>query len=299
MAMARVHANYTLAHGRLPNVLVPRRYTEKVQWRKLFDMNPLYATLSDKLAVRGFIASKVGETQLVPLIWSGSAADIPFDRLRAPYVLKSSHASGHCILIGPDEEVQRDVLRARAADWLSQRYGVMADEPGYVPVPPRLMIEQTVMTDAGKRPDEVRLFVFDGKVAVANTVFVEDNRIRNGAFHTRDWVRLDWHFSRVVDREFSRPRRLSDMIRIAECLGAELDHIRVDFYDCGDRIYVGEITLYPWSGSSRFNPDEADFALGAYWRLSNPLRRALTALLCGRREIVPIAPGADPSEQAG
>jgi TupA-like ATPgrasp len=132
----------------------------------------------------------------------------------------------------------------------------MADEPGYVPVPPRLMVEQTVMTDEGKRPDEVRLFVFDGKVAVANTVFVEDTRIRNGAFHTRDWVRLDWHFSRVVDREFSRPRRLSDMIRIGECLGA-------------------------------------------YWRLSDPLRRALTALLFGRREIAPIAPGADPSEQAG
>jgi hypothetical protein len=161
-------------------------------------------------------------------------------------------------LIGTDDEVQRDVLRAQAAEWLTQRYGALADEPGYVPVPPRLMVEQTVMTDAGERPDEIRLFVFDGKVAVANTVFVEDGRIRNGAFHTADWVRLDWHFSRLLDREFPRPKRLADMIGIAECLGEGLDHIRVDFYGCGERIYVGEIALYPWSGFSPFTPDKAD-----------------------------------------
>jgi hypothetical protein len=86
----RVHARYILLHRRIPNILAPRRYTEKIQWRKLFDMDPVYAILSDKLAVRSFIASKVGEAQLVPLIWSGRPNDIPFDRLRAPYVLKSS-----------------------------------------------------------------------------------------------------------------------------------------------------------------------------------------------------------------
>jgi hypothetical protein len=300
VALARVHARYILLHKRLPNVLAPRRYTEKVQWRKLFDMNPIYATLSDKLAVRGFIASKVGEAELVPLIWSGAAEDIPFDRLRAPpYVLKSNHASGQYILIGADNEIYRDAIRERAVEWLSQRYGAMADEPGYVPVPPRLMVEQAVLTDEGKRPDEIRLFVFDGKVAVANTVFVEDHKIRNGAFHTRDWVPLGWHFSRLLDREFLRPRRLSDMIRIAERLGEGLDHIRVDFYDCGERIYIGEIALYPWSGFSRFNPDEADLVLGGYWLLRNPLRRALTAVLFGRREIVPITPAAGAHEQAG
>jgi hypothetical protein len=295
VALARVHARYILLHRRFPNIAAPRRYTEKIQWRKLFDMDPVYAVLSDKLAVRSFIASRVGEAQLVPLIWSGEPKDIPFDRLRAPYVLKSSHASGQYALIGADDEVQRDLLRAQAAEWLTQRYGVLADEPGYVPVPPRLMIEQTVMTDQGKRPDEIRLFVFDGKVAVANTVFVEDSRIRNGAFHTADWVRLDWHFSRLPDREFPRPKRLADMIAVAERLGEGLDHIRVDFYDCGERIYVGEIALYPWSGFSPFKPDRADLVLGAYWRLRNPLRRALSAVLFGRRE---IAPGTAVPDQA-
>jgi hypothetical protein len=75
--MARVHAHYILLHRRIPNILAPRRYTEKIQWRKLFDMDPVYAILSDKLAVRSFIASKVGEAQLVPLFWSGRPQRYP------------------------------------------------------------------------------------------------------------------------------------------------------------------------------------------------------------------------------
>jgi hypothetical protein len=259
----------------------------------LFDLNPIYTILSDKLAVRGFIASKLGEAELLPLIWSGLPEDIPFDRLKAPFVLKSNHASGQCIMIGADSEVQPEQLRALTAEWLRLPYGIVQDEPGYVGVPRRLMIERTVATNDGKRPDELRLFVFDGKVAVINTVFAEDSRIRNGAFHTHEWKRLDWHFTRWVDREFPRPERLADMIRIAERLGEGLDFIRVDFYDCGERIYVGEMTLYPWSGLARFNPDTADAALGAYWRLKNPLRRALAAVLFGTRDIPQADRGTD------
>jgi hypothetical protein len=128
------------------------------------------------------------------------------------------------------------------------------------------MIEETIVTAEGARPDEIRLFVFDGKVAAINTVFVEDGKIRNGAFHTPEWALLDWRFSRTVDREFERPLRLDDMIAVAERLGAGLDHVRVDIYDCGDRFWIGELTLYSWSGYSRFSPDEADLALGAHWK---------------------------------
>jgi Ser/Thr protein kinase RdoA (MazF antagonist) len=75
------------------------------------------------------------------------------------------------------------------------------------------------------------------------------------------------------------------MIRAAERIAAGFDHLRVDFYDCGDRIHIGEVTVYPWSGLSRFNPDEADAMLGAYWTIRRPLRRAAMAILLRRREI--------------
>ena len=52
----RVRRAYLEKHGRAPRLLRPRRFTEKIQWRKLFDFNPLFPTLCDKIAVRDYIA---------------------------------------------------------------------------------------------------------------------------------------------------------------------------------------------------------------------------------------------------
>jgi len=262
----RVCRAYARAHGRMPSLLRPRRFSEKMQWRKLFDFNPAFPILCDKLAVREFISAQVGDEHLIPLLWAGLPAEIPFDRVAPPFVFKSTHASGHVIMIGCNDVPDWAEMQARAKRWLATNYGAARDEPGYEAVAPRLMIEQTVTTADGARPDEVRFFVFDGKVAVINTVFAEDGKVRNGAFHTPDWTRLNWHFTRPVDRDFPKPIRLHDMIELAERLGRGLDHIRVDFYDCGDRIWIGELTVYSWSGHARFNPDEADLELGSYWK---------------------------------
>ena len=52
-----------------------------------------------------------------------------------------------------------------------------------------------------------------------SAVFVEDGLIRNGAFHAAGWDRLNWRFSRLVDREFSQPKRRDEMVGIAERSG--------------------------------------------------------------------------------
>jgi hypothetical protein len=237
-AILKVRRDYRRHHGRAPRLFAPVRYTEKVQWRKLFDLDPAYAVLSDKLAVRGLIAARAGPELLTPLLWSGDDPDaIPFERLERPYVLKSTHASGHVVIVGPDDPISPDELRTRARAWLDHCYGTQMYEPAYVHIPRRLMIERRVTRPDGGAPGEIRLFVFGGRVAVANTVFVEDGRMRNGAFHTANWRRLDWHFSRrLEDREFPPPPRLDEMIRAAERIGAGFDHVRVDFYDCVDRV---------------------------------------------------------------
>lgn len=260
-----------------------------MQWRKLFDLNPQFAILSDKLAVRAFIASRVGGEHLVPLLWSGAAEGIPWERLEPPFVLKSTHASGDVIMVDTNADIplRREELQETAAGWLTRTYGVKDGELGYSEVPRRVLIEKTVTTPTGERPTEVRFFMFDGKIAVINTVFVESGQIRNGSFRREDWTPLDWRFTRVVDRDFPAPKRLRDMIGIAERAAAGLDHVRVDFYDCGDEFWIGEMTLYSWSGYARFAPDEADFLLGSAWRLGRPLRRAVANVLLRERRIRP------------
>ena len=70
-AIRRIHKSYHDGHGFYPSLLFPVRYTEKMQWRKLFDLNPLYAVLCDKIAVREVVAQRIGPEFLVPLLWVG------------------------------------------------------------------------------------------------------------------------------------------------------------------------------------------------------------------------------------
>jgi hypothetical protein len=57
------------------------------------------------------------------------------------------------------------------------------------------------------------------------------------------------------------------MIRIAEALAGELDFMRVDLYNIGGRIYVGELTCYPGGGRIEWIPREYDFILGEKWKM--------------------------------
>src|SRR3984893_13376641 len=94
-AIARVRSDFRHYHGASPHLLRPQTFSEKVQWRKLFDLNPQFGVFSDKLRVRDFIRERAGPGVLPPLLWAGDDPDaVPLETLMPPYVLKSTHASG-------------------------------------------------------------------------------------------------------------------------------------------------------------------------------------------------------------
>ena len=71
------------------NLEQPKTFNEKLQWLKLHDRNPLYTQLVDKYEVRKFVAEKIGEEHLIPLLggpWD-SVDEIDFDALPEQFVL--------------------------------------------------------------------------------------------------------------------------------------------------------------------------------------------------------------------
>jgi hypothetical protein len=270
-----------------PNLLRPKRYLEKIQWRKLFDLDPRFAILSDKLAVRDYITVTIGPELLPPILWFGDDPDaVPLETLEPPYIVKSTHGSGHLYKVQRREDLHVPTARSIFRQWLGQCFGTEWNEPGYIPAPRQLIVEQLLIGLDGKPPLERRLFVFNGRLHVVQTTLVEDGQARHGAFHDRDWQELPWR--RVSPRHpgsFPRPQRYDDLVALAEKIGTNFDHVRVDFYDAGERIWIGELTLYNWSGLGRFHPDEADFIMGSYWTIKRPALRALRAILTSRWEI--------------
>jgi hypothetical protein len=160
------------------------------------------------------------------------------------------------------------------------------NEPGYIHVPRRIIAERMILNRDGSAPLERRIFTFDGRVRVIQTVRFEEGTLRTLAFHDRDWNRLAWRGESVPHPDpLPLPKDYDQTIALAERLAATFDHVRVDLYETDSRIYTGELTLYTWSGLIRFTDDEWDRVLGDYWPLKRPLARAAAAVLLRRREI--------------
>jgi hypothetical protein len=287
--IARVCITYRRAHGRLPALLRPRSFTEKIQWRKLFELEPCFAVISDKLAARDFVAQRIGAGRQAALLWVGDDPDaIPFDRLVPPYVLKSTHAAGQTIIVRDTATLDVAAVRSTARGWLAYCFGSANCEPAYIPVPRRLVVERLLVDAHGAAPIERRVFVFNGRTTIIQTTVMGANGVlRSAAFHSRDWEPLPIVLRSVPDEmPPPLPRLLPEIIDLAERLGADLSHCRVDIYDCGDTLTIGEVTLYSWSGMSPFRDRAQDLAMGAHWKIRRPALRALSAVALGRWEVL-------------
>lgn len=86
---------YKAIMGKKLDLENPETFSEKLQWLKLYYQRPDYTMMADKLAVRPYIAEKIGEEHLVPLlgVWD-SPDDIDFEALPEQFVLKCNHNSG-------------------------------------------------------------------------------------------------------------------------------------------------------------------------------------------------------------
>jgi len=64
----------------------------------------------------------------------------------------------------------------------------------------------------------------------------------------------------------SRPSVLEGVIEAAEKLSLGLDFVLVDLFDLEGQLVFNEVSISPWGGLVRFEPDSADELLGGYWR---------------------------------
>jgi hypothetical protein len=246
-AIVRVQRLYRAKFGCAPRLLRPRTYTEKMQWRKLFDLDPQYAIFSDKLAARTFIAERAGQRWLPDLLWNGDDPEsLPFETLAPPYVVKSSHGSGQVLRVHCIEDLDIAAARAQCASWLAKPYGLELGEPGYEFVPRRLMAERMLRGPDGDAPTELRAFCFDGRARLIQSVFLREGRLSHGAFHDRDWQRCYWYLTTPARPDIHpRPECLDELITLAERVAAGYDHVRVDFFRNRRRAaHRGDHTLF-------------------------------------------------------
>ena len=277
----KVRRTYNQQLQRPLHLFRPRRFTEKMQWRKLFDLDPIYVVFCDKVATRDYVSQRVGSDAVVQMLWLGSdPVALPFDKLRPPYIIKCSHGSGMNIVVrGNDNDYA--AIRTQLGRWLAIDYGIELYEPGYCAVPHRLLVEP-LLTHQGGFPIEYKFFMFDGVTLLimlrVNYGDLAHERIQ--AYYDVQWRQLPFRTSDMPNTDpIPRPLEFDTMRVMAQRLAAGRDFLRVDFLVSDERVYVGELTSYHRSGLFHFEPDKQDFVLGEWWKLRRPFLRAVWTII--------------------
>ncbi len=262
---------YRIKTGRKLDLKHPKRFTEKLQWYKLYCRMPLMRDCADKYEVRSYVRECGLEDILVPIIGIyNTPAEIDYNKLPEKFVLKDTLGGGGNAVILCRDRKQFDIQKSRKqmSYWIreSTSYKKGGREWVYGGRKHRILVEQYLESDPQKGGlIDYKFFCFNGTCAY---VYVIADRIvgKKAGFgiFTRDYqklsvVRCD---EKPLEREVKKPKYYKQMLEIAERLAAPFPEARVDLYNVENKILFGEITFFDGSGYMNFEPDEFDYTMG-------------------------------------
>ena len=251
--------------GYRPDLDNPKTYNEKILWMKLYETNPLITVCCDKYAVKQYVAEQIGEDLAVPTIgvWD-DPNEIDFDSLPDKFVLKVNWSSGYNIIVKDKEKLDIPETVRRLTNWMQphQNSYYSAFNWGYKDMKPVVYAETYIEQIDGQVYD-YKFCISEGELLY--TLIATD---RNSQL-TKDYFDADFQHLPVMsggsphaDPLPEKPKHYDRMLEIAKELAKPFRFVRVDFYEVGDTIYLGEMTFYPGGGQLPLEPREWEYTWG-------------------------------------
>lgn len=266
-----ISQKYTIALGRKLNLNNPTTFNEKLQYLKLYDRRPEYTVMADKYLVKEYVSEKVGQQCIIPTIGVWDDPDgIDFDALPERFVLKCNHNSGLGMYICRNKaDMDVKAVRRGLRKGLKQDYYLTGREWPYKNIPRKILAEQ-YMEDASGGLVDYKVHCFNGE---PRFILVCSDRFGPGGltedFLTTDWQRLPVKRPNIKTSEvlMDRPAELEEILELAGTLSKGIPFVRVDFYIINHKVYFSELTFYPASGFTPFEPEEWDETFGSWLEL--------------------------------
>ena len=269
---------YRIKMGRKLNLKNPQRFTEKIQWYKLYYKNPKMIQCVDKYDVREYVKSKGLEDILIPCYGVyESVNQIDWESLPNQFVMKDTLGGGgnSVIIVKDKNSTDIEELKRRGAEWTSIKAHVRdagREWPYYNGKNHRIIIEKYIESDANKGGlIDYKYFCFDGK---PTWIYVMADReigkevgmgIYNDTFSKISAKRND---EKELNRLIEKPENFEVMKKISSKLSEEFPEARIDLYDNNGKVMFGEITFYDGSGYMTFTPDEFDEQFGKSFEIN-------------------------------
>ena len=263
-----IQLRYYYKFHKFVNFKLPKTFTEKIQWLKLYNYRPEYTKMVDKYAVKEYVSKIIGKEYIIPTlgVWD-KPEDIEWDKLPDKFVLKTTHAGGGTgVIICSDAKTfnRAEAIKKLTESLKIDTYSISKERP-YKNVPRRIIAEQFLeSTPKAKDIPDYKFFCFNGKVKFFKVDFGRFTE-HHANYYSPIGELLE--FGEVglepnPNYKIELPHNLHKMISIAETLSKNEPFIRVDLYSIKDTIYFGELTFYPASGMGAFTDEKSDYMIG-------------------------------------
>ena len=263
---------YKRETGKELNLENPGSFTERIQWLKLYDHNPLYHILADKIAVKEYVASKIGWEHIIRTIGVWDRFDeIDFNALPERFVLKCNHNSGNNVIVRDRKTLDTGTAGRLIGKSLACDYYKLYREWAYKGIARKVFAEEYL--DAGNKDlIDYKFFCFNGVPKFINVSRFPHSDAIEISLLTPDWELTP--YQRAEYRQLSispeKPGKLGEMLDIARTLSEGIPFVRVDLYEVDGTVYFGELTFYPTGGFVYFSPEEWNETIGSWINLPDP-----------------------------
>ncbi len=243
--------------GRKVDWVNPRDLNEKIQWLMCYSDTSEWVRLADKYRVREFVEERgLGHllTQLYG-VWD-NADDIDYDSLPEKFVLKCNHDSGSTYFIDKTKGFDIDNLNSTLNQRLKRKFGYLNCEPYYNKIKPLIIAEEWLedkSNDFSTSVIDYKFWCFDGQPYRLCAYY---SRSAEAAYVNE--FDLDWNVHpecsiftdhyRDGQGKVQKPVMFDKMVEYVKILSKGFPLVRVDLYNIGGKIYLGEMTFSPGCG---------------------------------------------------
>ena len=254
------------------NLANPTRYTEKLQYLRLFvyPKDNKVSLCAGREGAREYI-KELGKEDILIKSYGiyDKFDDIDFDRLPNKFVMKCTHACAFNYLCYDKNNIDIPSLRKKFNKWLKTNYGKKTVELHYAPIKPKIIIEE-LLIENDWLPIEYKIHVFNGK---ARSLYVVTNRNKDIRYNNYyiDWTPFDgsqFNGWKKSEEPLRKPDNFDEMISIAETLANPFPFVRVDLFSINGKIFFNEMTFTPAKGTLILDDDQADYEMGKWLDIS-------------------------------
>lgn len=229
----------------------PRDLNEKINWLKAYvnPKDPLVIQCADKWRMRDYVKDCGLEELLNEVYFSYDSADeIEWDKLPQQFALKFNRAAGMNVICPNKDDIDEKKTIEIARSWFSAECGERTCELHYRKAKPKIICEKYLGGKKGEWPVDYKVHCFNGEPVCTlicsdrqndlKLVFVDNN-------YKQIPCNTEVHGGGTLG---PKPLMFERMLEVSRILAKPFPLVRLDYYEVGGKLYIGEMTFTPQGG---------------------------------------------------